>query len=213
MKFSVIVPHYDQSINDETFSRGIQSLLDQENQDFEVLIYHDGPVARPIPDLWKKFGDRASLEITKQRENNWGHGNRDRGIKKSKGDYIVHFNPDNILYSKALRRISEEIDRPYTIYPVSNKLIVFPVIMRGMQSNGKYVWRDTNNPGENWMILTGYPALKYNIDAMQLVMLGNMWDKYGGWYDKSKESDGNMYPRFIHENGAKYISDILGEHW
>lgn len=212
-KYSIIIPHYDQSISDDIFCRGIQCLLDQTNQDFEVLLYHDGPTARPIPDIWKKFGDRAKLEITKRRENNWGHGNRDRGIKESKGEYIVHHNPDNILYDIALETINREIKKEYKLVPVKNDIIIFPILMMGMQGDGKLVWRDVENANKNYMIFTGYPTIKYNIDAMQLVMKANLWDKYGGWYDKSKESDGNMYPRFVYENGARYCSEILGEHW
>lgn len=212
MKFSVIVPHFDGSISDETFSRGIQCLLDQTCQDFEVLIYHDGPTSRPIPDIWKQLGDRASLEITKNRENNWGHGNRDRGIKKSKGHYIVHFNPDNVLYNFAFDEILKESNKIY-LHPTTTNLIVFPILLMGVQGNGKYVWRDTIDPSTKSMIYTGYPPVKYYIDAMQLVMTGNLWDKYGGWYDKTKDSDGNMYPRFIQDNGTRYCSKILGEHW
>lgn len=213
MKFSVIVPHFDGSISDETFSRGIQCLLDQTCQDFEVLIYHDGPTSRPIPDIWKQFGERVKLEVTRKRENNWGHGNRDRGVKESKGHYIVHFNPDNILYPFALEELVKESEKPYSMVPTTKNIIVFPILMRGMQGNGKLVWRDVENAEKNYMIFTGYPTMKYNIDAMQLVMTGNLWDRYSGWYDKSKESDGNMYPRFVHENGARYCSKILGEHW
>lgn len=213
MKFTVIVPHFDQSISDDTFSRGIQCLLDQTYKDFEVLIYHDGPTSRPIPDIWKHLGDRVYIEATPRRENNWGHGNRDKGIKRSKGEYIVHFNPDNILYPFALEELVKESEKPYSMVPTTKNIIVFPILMRGMQGNGKLVWRDVENAEKNYMIFTGYPTMKYNIDAMQLVMTGNLWDKYNGWYDKSKESDGNMYPRFVHENGARYCSKILGEHW
>ena len=213
MKFSIIVPHYDQSISDDDFSRGIQSLLDQTDQDFEVLIYHDGPVTRHVPDIWKKLGERCCLEVTDFRENNWGHGNRDKGIRRSRGEYIVHFNPDNVLYANALEELRKESEKVYNLVPTSNHIIVFPILMRGMQGNGKYLWRDRQNAQTNYMIFTGYPTLKYNVDAMQLVMKADLWRHYGGWYDKSEESDGNMYPRFVQEHGARYCSRILGEHW
>lgn len=212
MKFSIIVPHYDGSISDELFERGIQSLLDQSYQNFEVLIYHDGPTQRPIPDLWKKFGDRSKLTITKKRENNWGHGNRDRGIKSSVGEYIIHFNPDNILYPDALEDISFKSEEVYR-FNTTNKIIIFPIKMCGLQCNGHYLWREADKANEKSMILSGWPAIKHNIDAMQLVMHNQLWYKYGGWYDKTEQSDGNMYPRFVKENGARYCSNILGEHW
>ena len=212
-KFSIVVPHYDGTISDVLFERGIQSLLDQTNQDFEVLIYHDGPTSRPVPELWKQFGDRARLTVTKKRKNDWGHSNRDTGIKEANGEYIIHFNPDNILYDIALEELVKESEKVYTPFPIGNSIIIYPIIMRGMQTEGRMVWRDIENADKNYMIFTGHPTHKYNIDAMQLVMSNRLWYKYGGWYDKTKESDGNMYPKFVMENGARYCSKILGEHW
>ncbi|MEY3311289.1 MAG: hypothetical protein RL348_622 [Bacteroidota bacterium] len=214
MRFSIIVPHYDASIKDDIFRRGIKSLLDQTNQDFEVLIYHDGPLNNPpMPDIWKEFGNRCKLEITSKRKNDWGHSNRDKGIREAKGEYIVHFNPDNVLYSFALEEIEKEINKEYNKIYTKNDIIIFPVLMMGMQSNGKFIWRDVENADKNYMIMTGHPPIKYNIDAMQLVMKKELWFKYGGWYDKSKESDGNMYTKFCFENDVRYCSKILGEHW
>jgi glycosyltransferase involved in cell wall biosynthesis len=212
MKFSIVVPHYDQSISDEFFRRGMNCLLEQTFKDFEVLVYHDGPTSREIP---MPDDDRFKLRVTKERENNWGHSNRARGIRKAKGEYIVHFNPDNVLYSNALEEINKKSKDPLPMnFPGKfDDIVIFPIKMMGMQSVGKFVWRDQKNADTQYMTFTGHPALKYNIDAMQLVMRKNKWLGYGGWYDTSKESDGNMYPKFVHELGARYCGDVLGEHW
>ena len=209
MKFSIIVPHYDQSISDDMFRRGMNCLLEQTFKDFEVLIYHDGPTSREIP---MPDDDRFKLRVTKERENNWGHSNRDRGIRKAKGQYIVHFNPDNILYPEALEEISKEADKDYEV-ALSNDIIIIPVLMRGMQTNGRMLWRNKDNPQDNYMIFTGYPAIMNNIDAMQLVMKKSKWISYGGWGDLREQADGMMYPRFVAELGARHCSKILGEHW
>lgn len=209
MKFSIIVPHYDQSISDDMFRRGMNCLLEQTFKDFEVLIYHDGPTSREIP---MPDDDRFKLRVTKERENNWGHSNRDRGIRKAKGQYIVHFNPDNILYPEALEEISKEADKEYEV-ALSNDIIIIPVLMRGMQTNGRMLWRNKDNPQDNYMIFTGYPAIMNNIDAMQLVMKKSKWISYGGWGDLREQADGMMYPRFVAELGARHCSKILGEHW
>jgi len=37
-KFSIIVPHYDKSISDESFIQGMTSLKNQTFKDFEVLL-------------------------------------------------------------------------------------------------------------------------------------------------------------------------------
>lgn len=222
-RYSIIVPHYDGSISDETFERGIKCLLDQTEQNFEVLLYHDGPVSRPIPEVYKQFGDRCRLMITETRENNWGHSNRDRGIKSAKGDYIVHFNPDNILYPYCLQQISSVIDNH--TYPfnknygqnclISNNIIIFAIYMNGHFRFGSpkfKAFRFKKSQSSHRSIFTGDPCVLGNIDCLQLVMKRNLWLTYGGWYNKDDISDGLMYQRFVNDHGARYCSEILGEH-
>jgi hypothetical protein len=209
-RFSIIVPHYDGAISDERFLRGYSSLVNQVNAPYyEVLIYHDGPRSRPTP-------QDIPVKETPQRYNDWGHSLRDLGIREAKGEYLIHFNPDNVLYPFALQEIHKELlrQRPH-IENVehNNEIVIFPIVMRGMQTNGNFVWREIGNEENAWMIFTGFPTLKYNIDCMQLVMKRETWLREGGWKDKSEESDGNMYPYFVTQYGAKYVSRVLGEHW
>lgn len=242
-KFSVIVPYYDKSISDNLFCEGIQCLINQTFTNFETLIFHDGPTSRPIPDIYKKLPN-CRLFVTKHRENNWGHGNRDRGIREAKGEYIVHFNPDNILYDNALQEINKTSLKKFSEYPCllvskdkkfsygfyngnimkkipkdailfgTNDIIIFPIYMVGhlrfgipSAAGGRH--KELKNHRH---IFNADPAIKYNIDCMQLVMKTKLWLSYGGWYDKTTESDGNMYPKFVQENGARYCDKILGEH-
>jgi len=225
-RFSIIVPHYDGAVSDERFERGIQSLLDQKFKDFEVLIYHDGPVSRPIPTVWEKL-ERKSLNITQNRYNDSGHSLRDRGIREATGEYIIHFNPDNILYPNALEEINNLIeDKTYVILKGTSKgdaeivlgdtnIIIFPIIMIGhyrwglRDFTGVRIKEDT----KHGILLTGDPCLLGNIDCMQLVMKRNLWLLYGGWYDKQDCSDGIMYERFVKDNPARLCSKVLGEHW
>jgi hypothetical protein len=85
--------------------------------------------------------------------------------------------------------------------------------MRGMQTNGRMLWRDNENVLDNYMIFTGYPTIRNNVDAMQLVMKKDKWLAYGGWKDLREQGDGNMYPEFVSMYGARYCNKILGEHW
>jgi len=226
-RYSIIVPHYDGSIDDKTFTRGMYCLLNQIEQNFEVLIYHDGPLSRPIPDIYKQFGDRCKLSITEKRENDWGHSNRDRGIRAAQGEYIVHFNPDNILYHDALYEVSKLIDD--TRIPIvraengklvgSNNIIIIPVYMighfrYGLKSlSGMRIKPEISPRKEHRTIFTGDPCVFANIDCMQLIMKRELWMKYGGWYTKESYSDGLIYPRFVDDHGARYVDKILGEHW
>ena len=226
-KFSIIIPHYDGSVVDERFERGIQCLIDQEFKDFEVLIYHDGPITRPIPEIYKNLNQLRFLKVTNKRYNDWGHSLRDIGIRESQGDYIVHFNPDNILYPNALKEINNLIeDDTYIMLKGdtgsgkvsilgSNNIIIFPIIMIG-----HYRWGLENITGtrikkdtKHGIILTGDPVQWANIDCMQLVMKRQLWLNYGGWYDKQETSDGFMYPRFVKDYPARLCNKVLGEHW
>lgn len=224
-KFSIIVPHYDETISDEVFVRGITCLLNQTYKNFEVLIYHDGPISRPIPEIYKNLQNHK-LVITDKRENNWGHGNRNRGIHDSKGEFIIHFNPDNILYDNALDEINKTIEEePYPramtinssgrrILLGNNDIIIFPILMIGHYRfglNNYYCFRVKQNDYHS-TIMTGDPAVKYNIDCMQLVMKRSLWLEYGGWYNKTNESDSIMYPKFVDDLGARYCNKVLGEH-
>jgi hypothetical protein len=224
-RYSIIVPHYDGSIDDKTFIRGMYCLLNQIEQNFEVLLYHDGPTSRSIPDVYKQFGDRCRLTITESRDNDWGHSNRDRGIKSAKGEYIVHFNPDNILYHDALFEVSKLIDD--TSLPMakhngkiigSNNIIIMPVYMIGHFRYGlptlfgARIKPEDSPKKDHKMIFTGDPCVFANIDCMQLIMKTELWLNYGGWYDKRSFGDGFMYQEFVSDHGARYADKILGEH-
>jgi len=96
-RFSIVVPHYDGSISDGAMLRGLNSLAAQTLRDFEVLLLHDGPLTRPLPDLAKLNLPGLRFSAGAQRQNDWGHSLRDAGIRAATGDYVVHFNPDNVL--------------------------------------------------------------------------------------------------------------------
>lgn len=206
-KFTIVVPHYDGSISDEEFTTGINSLSSQTFKDFEVLIFHDGPLSRDLPEI--NVTDYKVI-ITKNRKNDWGHSLRDLGIKYAKGEYIIHFNPDNILYPNALETIFSKLSE--TDDNVPNNIVIFPVLMKGMCTNGKILWREKQNADKKKLIFTGFPPIRNNIDCMQLVMKKSLWVSNGGWYDKTEQSDGNMYPLLVQKYEARYCSEILGEH-
>jgi len=220
-RFSVIIPHYDGIISDEILLRGLSCLENQTYRDFEVLLYHDGPISRDLPDFSPLSYDLKFKE-TKERYNDWGHSLRDLGIEQAKGEYILHFNPDNILYTFALEKINntiENMDGRYaaikrdngTVFS-GNNIVIYPIYLIGIICNG-FGFNRTYNENHRF-ILKGYPPLKYYIDCMQLVMKTDLWRRVGGWYDKSEEGDGEMYQAFVKaNNGARYVDDILGEHY
>jgi len=209
-KFSIIVPHYDGVIPDETFLEGMDSILCSKYKNFEVLVYHDGPTSRPIPQSFKSAYDYHNIDYkireTKTRYNDWGHSLRDLGIREASGEYIVHFNPDNILYPDVLEGIST----------LDDDIIICPIILEGTvrkTTDNTYMMNmyRTRDP-KDCVLLDGFPAVHQNIDAMQLVMKTELWRKFGGWYDKSEQSDGIMYQEFCKKAQARYSHHIIGVH-
>ncbi|BCA79137.1 glycosyltransferase [Desulfuromonas sp. AOP6] len=198
-KFSIIVPHYQGSVSHKKFIEGINSILCQSFKDFEILCYHDGPLL----DASCQFP--IKIMPTKQRYNNWGHSLRDLGIKQARGEYIIHFNPDNVLYPNALKILSA----------VDSDIIIFPVKMMGLERNGELLYYSNPRNYEKFEILRGKPLVFANIDCMQFVMRRSRWLEVGGWFDTRETSDGFMYPLFAEKFGPPaYVSGApLGEHW
>ena len=223
--FSVIIPHYDRSISREFLQRTLDSLYRQTYQSFEILLYHDGPKLMPFEeeiDL-SQHPNITHLEVTEKRFGDWGHSLRDMGIRRAKGEYIVHMNADNILYDFAFERMVEAMRTPRSniadpqsgqvIDTNSNDILIFAILMVGSESDGIRHWTEVRNDRRHGMILTGYPVVQNNIDCMQLVMRRRLWLDYGGWYNRASDGDGYMYQRFVSERRARYIPAVLGEHW
>lgn len=210
--FSIVVPHYQGTINHRLFCRGIDSLVNQTFKDYEILCYHDGPL------LDKRIPLPIEIQPTSSRFNDWGHSLRDQGMRDAKGHYILHFNPDNLLYPNALELIHKETLRESRVFNEegkcldNNDIIIFPVIMRGLQIAHKRLCRFDNDP-EIYTIFTGVPVKQHNIDCMQLVMKRELWLTEGGWHDKSHDGDGIMYETFSARYGYRTVREVLGEHW
>ena len=183
--------------------RGMKSLESQTFKDFEVLAYHDGP---PLSSTLLEESP-FKVRCTKKRYDDWGHSLRDKGIKKAKGKYIIHFNPDNILYPDALKSLSK----------CKEDILIFEILMRGMEEILVYdkLYRFYSSPRDlsKTVRLKGNPASFGNIDCLQLVMKTSLWKKEGGWKDKSEQGDGIMYPAFVKKYETKYIAKLLGEHF
>ena len=212
-RFSIVLVHFQGVIPHRQFCRAINSLVAQTNQDFEILAYHDGPLTDPTVTM------PVPVICTEKRFNDYGHSLRDRGIREATGEYIIHFNADNILYPNALEEIAGAIQRaPRIIDPRtgkgadSNNIIIFSVLMRGMQRLGNHIMRSPENP-QYTMLMTGNPPMLCFIDAMQLVMRRDLWLAEGGWYDRTHDGDGLMYQQFAAKYGYRAIDTVLGEHY
>lgn len=211
-RFSILVAYHQGSVSYPEYLRGIESVLGQTCQDFEVLAYHDGPLLDDTLDF------RVPLKVTDRQYADWGNSLRDLGLKEAKGEYVVHFNVDNYLYPNALEEIGKEIDRQPRLFSPdgtaldTNDIIIYPIIYRGWQVNSGVAYLRKDHP-EIFTIFTGVPPVPGNIDSMQLVMRRDLWLAEGGYYDKSPNGDGIMYERFTKKYGYRTVGPPLGEHF
>jgi len=213
-KFSIVIP-YHHSVSSEKEVNDLLDLLRRQTfSNYEILLIHDGP----NPDQEKLNVHGVNYHETPVRYNDWGHSLRDLGLRMAKGEYIMFLNCDNLLREDALDKLNTLSEEPLEFSFTygnhafdSRDIMIYPIVLHGQTTDGFHLFRDTDSKKK--MILTGYPPQTNYIDCMQLVMKRSKWIHYGGWYDKSFASDGNMYSRFVQENlGALYESEILGEH-
>jgi hypothetical protein len=211
-KFSIVVVHYQGVNPHHVFLRGINSLLAQTYRDYEILCYHDGPLLEPEVDF------PIPVKCTERRFNDWGHSLRDMGIREATGDYILHFNADNVLYPEALQTIADEMQRePYLVRNDgvaldTDDIVIFPIKMWGLVKFRNNTLQ-LKNRTDFFTILTGSPPIVQYIDCMQLVMKRELWLKEGGWHDKREVGDGLMYQQFAHKYGYRTVGPVLGEHF
>ena len=218
--FSVIVPHFEGSVTTAELRRALESLNAQTCRDFEILLYHNGPKSLPFAEELDlaAYPNLARVEVTAAHDGQWGHSLRDRGIREARGRYIVHLSADNLLYPQALESIRRTLAVPRRPRPGAppgsdDAIVIFALLMIGLQCDGRRIWYETRNSREHAMILSGYPPRLGLIDCMQLVMRRDLWLGYGGWYDRSEQGDGRMYERFAAEHPVRYVPEVLGEHW
>lgn len=112
--FSVIVTDYEPSINRSDFRRKMTCLASQTCKDFEVLVYHDGPKPTPYADEIAGLAIHGDTKFitTEVRANDWGHSNRDLGIREATGTWIIHTNADNVFFPQLIERLKEKVETP-----------------------------------------------------------------------------------------------------
>jgi glycosyltransferase involved in cell wall biosynthesis len=222
--FSIVVIDYDQSVERKSMLRAIRSLLSQSiaPSQVEIILLHDGPkkssYEEEIPE--HEFNAIHQIIVTEKRYNDWGHTLRDMGIRAAKGEYILHLNADNVLYPHALERLVHHINMDYPpLFDSSgniknnNDILIFCIYMMGVVFYNGGFSRRPGQENDYAIILTGIPTKFRNIDCMQLVMKRELWLKEGGWHNRSRNSDGILYPEFAKKHGARYVAELLGEHW
>ena len=98
MRFSIITP----TLQRESLTRCVQSVMSQTHEDFELLLQLDGPYAEPENRIWIHPDHCCGT-----RHNNFGNTCRHLAWARATGDYIIHLDDDNYF---ADHRILADID-------------------------------------------------------------------------------------------------------
>lgn len=105
MLFSVIIPVYNA---DRFIENCIKSVLNQDEQDFELVIINDGSKDKS-QDIINKYAE-TDKRINVINQPNMGlFYSRCTGIENSNGKYIVFLDADDTLKSNALRKLKSAI--------------------------------------------------------------------------------------------------------
>lgn len=202
-KFSILVTDYEKHVSRDKAYQGILTLSLQTFKDFELIICHDGIKEKTYEEEgfdFKSLNLDPIIMNTDKRYNDWGHTSRDEMLRIAKGEWIIHFNIDNILYPQALEMISNRIDQlKDSVKDPERFSLIFYIKHWKFYPDGR--------------VFKGIPPKLMKTDLLQMVISRKIWEEMGYWYNKKERSDGVIYE----EIGKKYqwavLPIVLGENF
>ncbi len=197
--FSIIAAYYQGTTSLAEYRRFAQSLKQQTFSDFEVLVYHDGPLLHAVDSPF-------NILSTHKRSALWGHDLRAIGLGQASGKYILHANADNEYFPDALTNIYNAVRE------TDAKIIITKVEMMGLNRADGRLWYDSPRDYTKSAILSGNPPVLNSIDLMQAVIAKEIWDKYG-WFTFIKQADGLIYTKICLENKYRCTDILIGRHY
>ncbi len=167
--FTIIVADYEPSVPREIFRRKMECLASQTCKDFEVLVYHDGPKSSKYSDdvAGMEVHPATHFNITAKRANDWGHSNRDHGIRAATGEWIIHSNADNVFYPVLIDRLKKAIESKVSSLVRRQK----PIVPRSLLKRVDKVF-GTKTMGQKFYPATNHEILIYAVLMRGLVPAG-----------------------------------------
>lgn len=207
-KFSILCTDYEKHVPRDKMKQGLQTIAMQSLQDYEVIICHDGPKEKTYEEEgvdFKHLGFNPIITNTDKRNNDWGHTSRDKMLKMAKGDWILHFNIDNILYPTCLEMVSNKIDESSDRLQASGKdpekfSVIFYIRHWKIDPTGQLIFK-------------GIPPKLMKIDLLQMISSRKIWEDIDYWYNKAERSDGVIYEKIGKDYPWVVVPEILGENF
>ena len=110
MRFSIIVPVYN---SEKYLNKCFESIINQTNQDFELLIVNDGSPDNS-QEIISKYQNKYPSKIKSFIKENGGLSDaRNYGVAKAIGEYIVFVDSDDFINTKLLEHLELCIKKGY----------------------------------------------------------------------------------------------------
>ncbi len=198
---SIVVAYYQGCTSNEAFERFLASLDAQTYRDFEVLLFHDGPLLEPVLCPY-------AVTATPTRTAQWGHDLRAHGLLSARGVYVLHTNADNEYSPGAFEGIADVLRRQ----PVD--VAVGEVDMMGLIHDPVAGTIDYDRPRDysKSVRFTGESVAFQSVDLMQAVIRRSVWRQYG-FIGRDAGADGRLIERIATERGYVRLPFLIGRHF
>tara|TARA_B100000768_G_scaffold103512_1_gene96230 strand:+ start:2292 stop:3254 length:963 start_codon:yes stop_codon:yes gene_type:complete len=116
---SIIIPNYNKS---KYIEETISSVLKQDYKDWECIIIDDFSSDNSVSIISRLINNEKRLHLIKNLSNKGANFSRNLGLKKSKGDFIIFLDADDVLNENCLKSRVEilltEPDLKFAVFPV-----------------------------------------------------------------------------------------------
>jgi glycosyltransferase involved in cell wall biosynthesis len=191
-KISIIIPTYNRK---EELKECIDSVLNQNYENMEILVCHDGN-SLEYDKFKENYTDkRIKFYNTYHQRNNLGASQRNMMLEKVTGNWVLFLDDDNILFNNYLKRMTMEIDD-------NTAMIVCRIYFNDKE------WNNLILPIEDKLI----PA---QIDHLSILFRADiakqlMWDN--DWGQDHRYINACESIAVSKDLKIKYISDVLADH-
>lgn len=198
--FSILATYYQGTTSDEEFQRFLASLAAQTYRNFEVILFHDGPLDHRVPCDY-------AIHQTPERRGQWGHDLRAKALRRATGIYILHTNADNEYAPTAL----EELHAFLSVRPAD--IVIGAVDMVGMVTTEIGFEYPGGKRDPSHVTRFGPHAPLYRaIDLMQLCARRSTWSQYG-FVGRDHSADGRLFEKMVAERGYVPLEVLIGKHY
>ena len=227
MRYSFIIPVYNRPAEVEEL---LESLLAQEEKDFEVLLVEDGSSV-PCREVAGRYAGRLPGLHYYYKENSGPGQSRNYGAERSRGEYLIVLDSDVILPPGYLRAVGEELrsepvdafggpDRASTSFTPVQKAISYSMTsffttggIRGGKKKMDRFYPRSYNMGirrEVYEALGGFSKMRFGEDidfSLRIVRAGYSSRLFpSAWVYHKRRTDFRKFFRQVYNSGIARIN-------